>query len=32
MELDGVITGVEKLGMFITGVTIPAEGFVHMSA
>jgi ribonuclease R len=32
MELDGVITGVENFGMFITGVTIPAEGFVHMSA
>jgi ribonuclease R len=32
MELDGIITGVENFGMFITGVTIPAEGFVHMSA
>jgi ribonuclease R len=32
MELDGVITGVENFGMFITGVTIPAEGFVHISA
>jgi ribonuclease R len=32
MELDGVITGVENFGMFITGVTLPAEGFVHISA
>ncbi len=32
MELDGVITGVENFGLFITGVTIPAEGFVHISA
>jgi ribonuclease R len=32
MELDGIITGVENFGMFITGVEIPAEGFVHISA
>jgi ribonuclease R len=32
MELDGVITGVENFGMFITGLEIPAEGFVHISA
>jgi ribonuclease R len=32
MELEGVITGVENFGMFITGVEIPAEGFVHISA
>jgi ribonuclease R len=32
MELDGVITGVENFGLFITGVTIPAEGFVHISS
>ncbi len=32
LELDGVITGVENFGMFITGVTLPAEGFVHISA
>jgi ribonuclease R len=32
MELDGVITGVENFGLFITGITIPAEGFVHISS
>jgi ribonuclease R len=31
-ELDGVITGVENFGLFITGVEIPAEGFVHISS
>jgi ribonuclease R len=32
MELEGVITGVENFGLFITGIEIPAEGFVHISA
>jgi ribonuclease R len=32
MELDGIITGVENFGLFITGIEIPAEGFVHISA
>ncbi len=32
MELDGIITGVERFGLFITGVKLPAEGFVHISA
>jgi ribonuclease R len=32
MELDGVITGVENFGLFITGTEIPAEGFVHISS
>jgi ribonuclease R len=32
MELDGIITGVESFGLFITGIEIPAEGFVHISA
>jgi ribonuclease R len=32
LELDGVITGVENYGLFITGVEIPAEGFVHISS
>jgi ribonuclease R len=31
-ELDGVITGVENFGLFITGLEIPAEGFVHISS
>jgi ribonuclease R len=32
LELDGVITGVESFGLFITGIEIPAEGFVHISS
>ncbi|MEX0610531.1 MAG: VacB/RNase II family 3'-5' exoribonuclease, partial [Pirellulales bacterium] len=32
MELDGVITGVENFGLFVTGVEIPAEGFIHISS
>jgi ribonuclease R len=32
LEMDGVITGVENFGLFITGVDIPAEGFVHISS
>ncbi|MEX2168486.1 MAG: RNB domain-containing ribonuclease [Pirellulales bacterium] len=32
MELQGVITGVENFGLFITGVELPAEGFVHITA
>jgi ribonuclease R len=31
-ELDGVITGVENFGLFIQGVEIPAEGFVHIGS
>jgi ribonuclease R len=31
-ELDGVITGVENFGLFIRGIEIPAEGFVHISS
>jgi ribonuclease R len=31
-ELDGIITGVENFGLFITGIEIPAEGFVHISS
>ncbi|HEY3391329.1 MAG TPA: ribonuclease R, partial [Lacipirellulaceae bacterium] len=32
MELEGIITGVENFGLFITGIEIPAEGFVHISS
>lgn len=32
LELQGVITGVENFGLFITGVELPAEGFVHITA
>jgi ribonuclease R len=31
MELDGVITGVESFGLFVTGTELPAEGFIHIS-
>jgi ribonuclease R len=31
LELNGVITGVESYGLFVTGVELPAEGFVHIS-
>ena len=31
-KLDGIVTGVESFGLFITGVELPAEGFVHISA
>jgi len=30
-ELDGVITGVESFGLFVTGTELPAEGFIHTS-
>ncbi|MCA9260790.1 MAG: RNB domain-containing ribonuclease, partial [Planctomycetales bacterium] len=30
-ELTGVVTGVESFGLFVTGMEIPAEGFVHIS-
>jgi ribonuclease R len=32
MELDGVITGVENFGLFVTGTELPAEGFIHISS
>jgi ribonuclease R len=31
LELDGIITGVESYGLFVTGVELPAEGLVHIS-
>jgi ribonuclease R len=31
LELDGVITGVENFGLFVTGIELPAEGFIHIS-
>ncbi|MFV2069929.1 MAG: ribonuclease R family protein, partial [Pirellulales bacterium] len=31
-EMDGIITGVEEFGLFIQGIELPAEGFVHISA
>ncbi|MCG8448332.1 MAG: ribonuclease R [Pirellulales bacterium] len=32
MKLEGIVTGVESFGLFITGTKLPAEGFVHISA
>ncbi|MGE3243375.1 MAG: ribonuclease R [Pirellulales bacterium] len=32
MELDGVITGTENFGLFVTGTELPAEGFIHISS
>jgi ribonuclease R len=32
LELEGVITGVESFGLFVIGVELPAEGFVHISS
>jgi ribonuclease R len=31
-QMDAVITGVEKFGLFAQGVALPAEGLIHVSA
>ncbi len=31
-EMDGVVTGVERFGLFVRGVEIPAEGLVHVDS
>lgn len=31
-EMDGVITGVQKFGIFVMGTDLPAEGFIHITA
>lgn len=31
-QMDAVITGVEKFGLFAQGVGLPAEGLIHISA
>ncbi|OHB79373.1 MAG: ribonuclease R, partial [Planctomycetes bacterium RBG_16_64_10] len=31
-EMDGIITGVEEIGLFVQGVELPAEGLVHVSS
>lgn len=31
MKMDGVVTGVESFGIFVTGTEIPAEGLIHLS-
>ena len=30
-EMNGVVTGVESFGLFVTGSELPAEGFIHIS-
>jgi len=32
MELEAVITGVERFGLFVQGIQLPAEGLVHVSS
>ncbi len=32
MEMEGIVTGVERFGLFVVGRDIPAEGFIHISA
>ncbi len=32
LEMTGIITGVERFGLFIVGDDIPAEGFIHITA
>jgi len=31
-KMDGIVTGVESFGMFVTATDIPAEGLVHISS
>jgi ribonuclease R len=31
MEMDAIVTGVERFGLFCRGVELPAEGLVHIS-
>ncbi len=31
-EMVGIVTGVEDFGLFIQGIEMPAEGFVHISS
>lgn len=31
-ELEGLITGVDRYGVFVRGVELPAEGLIHISA
>lgn len=32
MEMDAVITGVESFGLFVQGLTLPAEGLIHIGS
>ncbi|MGI9428709.1 MAG: ribonuclease R [Bythopirellula sp.] len=31
-KFEGVVTGVENFGLFVTGIELPAEGFVHITS
>ncbi|MEM8945480.1 MAG: ribonuclease R [Planctomycetota bacterium] len=31
-KLDGIVTGVESYGLFVSGTELPAEGFVHITS
>ena len=31
-EMEGVVTGVQNFGLFVQGVQLPAEGFVHVTS
>lgn len=32
MELDGIVTGVERFGLFVQGIALPADGFIPVEA
>jgi len=32
MEMDAVVTGIERFGLFVEGVELPAEGLIHVDA
>lgn len=31
-QMDGVVTGVERFGLFVQGIELPAEGLIHIDA
>jgi len=31
-EMDAIVTGVEKFGLFVQGIALPAEGLIHIEA
>ena len=31
-EMDGVVTGVESIGLFVEGLELPAQGLIHADA
>lgn len=32
MEMDGIVTGVERYGLFVQGIALPADGFIPVGA